>query len=393
MTINFKEHAQEIHDELIEIRRWFHMHPELSFEEVETGKKIAEILRNQGIEVKEQVGKTGLVGILKGGKPGKVVGLRADIDALPITEINEVSYKSTVEGKMHACGHDSHMTSLIGAAMLLSKVRDQIPGTVKFIFEPAEEINQGAKAMIADGALKHPDVDAIYGLHNSPNIDAEKVGVKEGPLMAAVDTIKIKIHGESGHGAVPHKARDAIVAASSVVMNLQTIVSRKISAFETAVVSIGTFHGGKANNVISESVEMTGTCRTYNPEVRKQLPDLMRNIVEKICEAHHTTGDLEYEFTLPAVMNEEKTASIGKKAVAKIVGEEGVVMPELTGGGEDFALYQEKVPGTFYFLGVRNEEEGIVNEWHSQNFNIDERALWVGAGIYAQSAFDFLNEG
>jgi amidohydrolase len=369
------------------------MHPELSFEEVETGKKIAEILRNQGIEVKEQVGKTGLVGILKGGKPGKVVGLRADIDALPITEINEVSYKSTVEGKMHACGHDSHMTSLIGAAMLLSKVRDQIPGTVKFIFEPAEEINQGAKAMIADGALKHPDVDAIYGLHNSPNIDAEKVGVKESPLMAAVDTIKIKIHGESGHGAVPHKARDAIVAASAVVMNLQTIVSRKISAFETAVVSIGTFHGGKANNVISETVEMTGTCRTYNPEVRKQLPDLMRNIVEKICEAHHTTGELEYEFTLPAVMNEKKTAAIGKKAVAKIVGEEGVVMPELTGGGEDFALYQQKVPGTFYFLGVRNEEKGIVNEWHSQNFNIDERALWVGAGIYAQSAFDYLSEG
>lgn len=393
MTINFKEQAQEIHDELIEIRRWFHMHPELSFEEVETGKKIAEILRKHGIEVKEQVGKTGLVGILKGGKSGKVVGLRADIDALPITEINEVSYKSTVEGKMHACGHDSHMTSLIGAAMLLSKVKDQIPGTVKFIFEPAEEINQGAKAMIADGALKDPDVDAIYGLHNSPNIDAEKVGVKEGPLMAAVDTIKIKIHGESGHGAVPHKARDAIVAASAVVMNLQTIVSRKISAFETAVVSIGTFHGGKANNVISESVEMTGTCRTYNPEVRKQLPDLMRNIVEKICEAHHTTGELEYEFTLPAVMNEKKTAAIGKKAVAKIVGEEGVVMPELTGGGEDFALYQQKVPGTFYFLGVRNEEKGIVNEWHSQNFNIDERALWVGAGIYAQSAFDYLNEG
>jgi amidohydrolase len=369
------------------------MHPELSFEEVETGKKIAEILRKHGIEVKEQVGKTGLVGILKGGKPGKVVGLRADIDALPITEINEVSYKSTVEGKMHACGHDSHMTSLIGAAMILSKVRDQIPGTVKFIFEPAEEINQGAKAMIADGALKDPDVDAIYGLHNSPNIDAEKVGVKEGPLMAAVDTIKIKIHGESGHGAVPHKARDAIVSASAVVMNLQTIVSRKISAFETAVVSIGTFHGGKANNVISETVEMTGTCRTYNPEVRKQLPDLMRNIVEKICEAHHTTGELEYEFTLPAVMNEKKTAAIGKKAVAKIVGEEGVVMPELTGGGEDFALYQQKVPGTFYFLGVRNEEKGIVNEWHSQNFNIDERALWVGAGIYAQSAFDYLNEG
>ena len=391
MTISFKESAQKISDDLVDIRRWFHENPELSFQEFETGKRIVEILKKHDIEVIEQVGKTGILGILKGGKEGKVVALRGDIDALPINEMNEVPYKSKKEGIMHACGHDSHMTSLLGAAMLLSQVRDEIQGTVKFIFQPAEEINQGAKAMLKDNVLKNPTVDAIYGLHNSPNIPAGSVGVKEGPLMAAVDTTKIRVYGESGHGAVPDRARDAIVAASAVVQNLQTIVARKISAFETAVISIGTIHGGKANNVISEYVEMTGTCRTYNPEVRKMLPDLMRNVIEKTCESLNTTGELDYEFTLPAVMNEATTTAIGRKAVSKIVGEEGVVMPQLTGGGEDFALYQEQIPGCFYFLGVRNESRGIVNEWHHQEFDIDESALWVGAGVLAQSAFDFLS--
>lgn len=390
LTIDFKDSAMGISDELVQIRRWFHENPELGFKEFKTAKKIVQLLEKLDMEVEENKGGTGVVGLLKGGKPGKVVALRGDIDALPVSELNEVPYKSKTEGLMHACGHDSHATSLLGAAMLLSGVREAISGTVKFIFEPAEEINKGAQAMIDDGVLDHPKVDAIYGLHNSPNIEAGKVGVKEGPLMAAVDTTKIRIYGESGHGAVPHRARDAIVAASAVVLNLQSIVSRKISAFDTAVLSIGTINGGKANNVISEYVEMTGTCRTYNPEVRKRLPGLMKNIIEKTCETYNTRGELEYEFTLPAVMNEKHTTSIGRKAVAKIVGEEGVVVPELTGGGEDFALFQEKVPGCFYFLGVRNEDRGIVHEWHSQEFDIDESALCIGAGILAQSAFDYL---
>jgi len=389
--MNFREEARKLSDELIELRRWFHAHPELSFKEYETSKKIIEILKALDIEVMEEVAGTGVVGILRGGLPGKVVALRGDIDALPITEINDVPYKSTVEGVMHACGHDSHMTSLLGAAMLLAARREELPGTVKFIFQPAEEINQGARAMIAEGVLKNPEVDAIYGLHNSPNIPAGQVGVKAGPLMAAVDTTKMKIYGVSGHGAVPHKANDAIVAASSVIMNLQTVVSRKVSAFESAVVTFGTIHGGMANNVISEYVELTGTCRTYNPEVREKLPALMENIVTRTCEALECRGELEYEFTLPAVINHPEIAAIGREAVVKIVGEEGAVEPELTGGGEDFALYQQEVPGCFYFLGVRNEARGIVNEWHAQNFNIDESALWVGAGVLAQSAYEYLS--
>lgn len=388
--MNFKKQALNISDELVKIRRWFHENPELSFKEFNTGGKIAEILRENNIEVIEQVGKTGVVGILKGDLDGKVVALRGDIDALPITEMNEASYKSKNVGIMHACGHDSHATSLLGAAILLSKIKNNLPGTVKFIFQPAEEINQGAQAMIDDEVLLNPQVNAIYGLHNSPNIDVGLVGVKEGPLMAAVDTIKIRIYGESGHGAVPNKARDAILASCAVVQNLQSIVSRKISAFETVVISIGTIHGGIANNVISEFVEMTGTCRTYNPEVRKQLPMLMENIIKNTCEALNTTGKLEYEFTLPAVINEKNTTDIGRNAVAKIVGKDGIVIPKPSGGGEDFALYQNKIPGCFYFLGVRNEKRNIVYEWHHQKFDIDESALSIGAGILAQSAYDYL---
>lgn len=378
-----------IENKLIEIRRHLHMNPELSFKEHETGKFISKILTELGIETIEKVGKTGIVGILKGSKEGKVVALRADIDGLPIIEKNEVPYKSKNEN-MHACGHDVHTTCVLGAAIILSSIKESLPGTVKFIFEPAEEINKGALAMIKDGALENPNVDAIYGLHNSPNIPVGYVGVKHGPLMAAVDTIKIKIYGESGHGAVPDKARDAIVAASAVVQNLQTIVSRKISAFETVVVSIGTIHGGKANNVISDYVEMTGTVRTYNPIVRKRIPKLMKQIIEDICLALDTEGKLDYEFTLPAVINDENITEIGRTAVEKVFGKKSIVIPQLSGGGEDFALYQQKVPGCFYFLGVRNEAKGIVHEWHHPQFNIDEKALQIGAGVLAQSALEFL---
>lgn len=393
---SLRDDAYELEKRLIEIRRDLHKHPELSFEEYETSEKIAKILEDLGIEVQRNVGKTGVVGILRGGGTAnskskeKVVALRGDIDALPVQEQNSHDFVSTIDGKMHACGHDVHTTSLLGAAMILSKHREELAGTVKFIFQPAEEINAGAKAMMKDRVLENPDVAAIFGLHNSPNIDAGKVGVKAGPLMAAVDTVGIKIHGEGGHGAVPDKARDAIVAAAAVIQSLQTIVSRKVSAFDSAVVSIGTIHGGRANNVISDYVEMKGTCRSYNPEVRKRLPELMENIITHTCSALNVEGELDYLFDLPAVINDEKAADLGKIAVEKIAGEGSAVIPDLSGGGEDFAIFMEKVPGCFYHLGVRNEERGIIHEWHHPKFDADERSFPIGAGILAQSAWDYL---
>lgn len=391
---SLKEKAYELKERLVEIRRDLHMNPELSFEEYETAKKIKNILQDLDIEVEENVGRTGIVGILRGEESSedkeKVVALRGDIDALPIQEQNEVEYKSKKAGVMHACGHDVHTTSLLGAAMILSSVRDNIKGTVKFIFQPAEEKNQGAKDMMADDVLKDPDVDCIFGLHTKPDIEVGKVGVKAGPLMAAVDRMTITVRGEGGHAAIPESTRDSIVAASSLVQNLQTIVSRNISPFENIVVSIGTINGGQAWNVISDKVEMKGTVRSYNPELQKKIPEMMERIVSNTCAALDTEGDVDYKFDLPAVINDEKAAEIGKKAVEKIAGKEGTIVPEITGGGEDFAIYMEEVPGCFYFLGVRNEEKGIVYPWHHPKFDADEKSLPIGAGVLAQSAFDYL---
>ena len=390
--MNLREESQALKEKLVKIRRKIHRNPELSFEEHETGDLIEEILQEHDIDVTREVGKTGVVGILNKGKPGPVVALRGDIDALPIEEQNDVPFKSENPGKMHACGHDVHTTSLLGAAMLLSEKRDEIPGQVKFIFQPAEEINKGAKAMIEDGVLSNPDVDAIFGLHTKPDIPAGQVGVKYGPLMAAVDTIKITIKGEGGHGAIPHHTRDSIVAASSIIQNLQTIVSRRISPFETAVISFGTINGGTANNVISEEVKLTGTGRSFKPEVREQLPELLKNIVNNTCAAHDTEAEIEYINDLPAVINDNEMAGHAAKAVQKIAGEDGLIEPEPTGGGEDFAMYMQEVPGCFMFLGVRNEEEGIVHQWHHPKYNVDETAIPIGAGSLALAAIEYFSK-
>jgi amidohydrolase len=396
---SLREDAYRLEERLIELRRDLHMNPELSFQEFKTGDKIESILKECGIAVTREVGKTGIVGILEGRGAAagsndgskKVVALRADMDALPIEEQNSHEYVSRTKGIMHACGHDVHTTSLLGAALILSRYKNELPGIVKFIFQAAEEKNAGAKAMMKDRVLKNPEVDAIFGLHTSPNIEAGKVGVKEGPLMAAVDTIGITIRGEGGHGAVPEKARDAIVAAATVVQSLQTVVSRKISPFDSAVVSIGTIEGGRANNVIADFVKMTGTCRSFNPKVRERLPKLLERIIWDTCSALDTEGELDYLFDLPAVINDPYCTQIGRTAVETIGGEGAAVTPAISGGGEDFAIFMEKVPGCFFHLGVRNEERGIVYEWHHPRFDADERALPVGAGILAQSAWDYLS--
>jgi amidohydrolase len=384
---DIRKKATEISGLLSAIRRDIHRHPELSMQEYRTSGIVADTLEKAGIETRRGIAGTGITGTLQGNSPGRCLALRADMDALPIEEKTGAEYASINKGIMHACGHDVHTTCLLGAALILSDIRDSFSGTVKFIFQPAEEINDGAKQMIKAGVLSDPEFEAIFGLHTAPAIPAGKIGVKEGPLMAAVDTIRIVILGEGGHGAVPDRTRDAVVAASAVVQNLQTIVSRKTSPFDPVVVSIGTIHGGKANNVIADRVEMSGTVRTYNAETREKMPGLLKNIIARTCAALDTEGKLEYIFDLPPLVNDPECAGIIREAALKVLGPGSVIEATPSGGGEDFAVFLEHVKGAFFFLGT-----GGKYEWHHPEFDVNEDCLAAGAAVLSQTAANYLRK-
>lgn len=362
-------------DELIEFRRDLHMNPELSFKEFRTTEKIKKKLVSLGIEIIDIGLETGVVGLLRGKADGPTIALRGDIDALPIQELNNVSYKSRVDGVMHACGHDMHTASVIGAAIILAGIKDELEGNVIFIFQPAEEINKGAKLMVEKGLLTDIKADLIFGVHNNPEIPWGKIAVKKGGLMAAVDTIRIKVKGKGGHGAIPNATRDPIIAASAMLMSLQTIISRNVSPLDSAVISIGTFHSGTANNVISELVEMTGTVRSFDPKVREMLPKRIKEVLESTAQAYMVEVELEYIFDLPAVFNSEELTKLAYDAAKEIVGEEGIVDPTPSMGGEDFAIFMEKVPGFFFWLGVENKEKDMNYVWHNPRFDGDDRAI------------------
>ncbi len=385
------DRATELSQRIIDIRRELHRYPEVSFKEYRTTEFITKLLMQAGIEIVPWGGDTGVVGLLKGTKPGPVVALRADIDALPVEEENECSYRSLHPGVMHACGHDSHTASLLGAALILAELRESLAGTVKFIFQPAEEINAGAKAMIEQGVLSNPTVDIIFGLHNTPSIPAGQVGCKEGPLMAAVDTTFLTIKGIGGHGAIPHKTRDPIMAAAAVIQGLQTIVSRQVDPLSSAVISFGTIQGGHANNVIPEKVELTGTVRTFDPALRAEMPDKMSKVINGIAQAMDTEADFVYRKDLPAVFNPPELTKWCREVLEQVFGD-GVIVPTPGMGGEDFAIFQEKVPGVFLWLGVGNTAKGIVHQWHNPRFDIDEEALKYGAAALAQLAHTYLED-
>lgn len=384
--------ATKLLPRIIEIRHQLHRNPEISYQEFKTTELIHKVLAEAGIDIIPWGGKTGVVGLLQGGKSGPVAALRADIDALPIQEENETAYCSQVPGVMHACGHDVHTASLLGAALILSELKDELPGTVKFIFQPAEEINAGAKEMVSKGVLENPSVDVIFGLHNSPNLPAGKIGLKQGPLMAAVDTIFLTIKGQGCHGAIPHKSKDPIIGAAGVLMALQTIISRQVDPLDSAVISFGTIHGGEANNVIPEKVEMTGTVRTFNPVLREEMPSCMDTLITNAAAAMNTAADFTYRKDLPAVFNPAELALWAQESLAKIVGGCGLVIPTPSMGGEDFAIFQERVPGLFLFLGVGNPDKGIIHQWHNPRFDADDTSLLYGAGALAQLAYDFINK-
>ena len=370
--------------ELSSLRRELHQNPELSLQEHGTAAMIADLLAKMGCEVQTNVGGTGVVGILRNGGDSPAIALRADIDALPIAEETGSNYASKNPGVMHACGHDAHMTCLIGAMQILAQHRECWQGTVKAIFQPAEEIVIGAEAMIQESVLENPKVDWVFGLHVQPDLEVGKVGVKEGPLMAAADVFSIKIKGCGGHGAYPHLIRDPIMGAAAVVMNLQTLISRSRNPLEPGVLSIGTIQGGTQHNIIPEEVELTGTVRTYDTRLRTDMEAWIRRIVSGTVAALDLTAEVGYLRGVIPVNNHPEAARIAVNAVRNAVGTQALAAAVPVMGSEDFALFLEKASGCFLWLGIRNEAAGIVHPWHSPRFDIDERALPIGASVLAQ---------
>lgn len=385
------EKALSFSDEIIAIRRAIHMHPETGLKEYKTSKLIEEKLKALKLEVKTQVGITGVTGVLYGKYPGKTVLLRADMDALEIHEENDVEYRSQTDGMMHACGHDAHVAWLLGTAFILESLKDHLHGNVIFLFQPAEETEGGAERMIDEGVLENPKVDAVIGAHVWPALDVGKVAVKKNTIMAGSDLFKIKINGKGGHIAEPHNCIDPISIASQVCMSLQTVVSRKIDPTDSVVLSFSTIHGGTATNVIPDVVEIQGNARYLTWEMREKLPMMIESIVDGITKANGGSYELNYMPFYPPVVNDATITELVKKSAQKLLGTENALeldTPSMC--GEDFSYFLKERPGTFFFVGTKNEEKNILSPLHNCTFNIDESILHQTSALFSQSVFDFL---
>ena len=388
--MNVKELAKEQESYVIQCRHYLHSHPELSTKEVNTTRFIKEELEKMGVEVQEFEGITGCVGTIKGDKPGKTVMLRADIDALPITENPGKSYCSLNPGVMHACGHDCHTSMLLGAAKILSAHRDEIHGTVKLIFQMAEEIGRKSEEYVKRGALE--GVDAIFGMHIWSAVPAGKVNFESGERMACSDCFTIKIHGKSSHGSAPHEGKDAIIAGAAAIQALQTIPSRINNPFNALVVTVGIFNGGTKENIIADQAELTGTVRAFNREFRNSMPEVIKSVVEPVVKGYGCSAEVDYYFgPSPLINDHEDLVQIARGAASKEMGEDTLIPLKKMTGAEDFSVYMETVPGVFGYLGCRNEEKGIIAAHHHPAFDVDEDVLYHGTGIYVQFALDYLN--
>ena len=390
--LNILERASGLKQTIIELRREFHQHPELALQEFNTAKKVERILKEVGIETRMLVNGTGVVGQLKGSKPGKTIALRADIDALPIQEESDVSYKSRNPGVMHACGHDAHAAMLLGAASILCGMRKELNGTVSFLFQPAEETGEGAKKMVEEGAID--GVDGIIALHVNSSLVSGTLGYHRGPIMAAGDFFDVKITGKGGHGGMPHLAIDPIIIAANAISALQTLVSREIDPVESAVVSICKMEaGGKAYNIIPDSATFGGTIRSHNPELREYLPRRMREILDGVVQAMR--GHYEFHLTerFPVTINDDRMTDFVAKIARDVLGEDRVFEMKPLMGSEDFSYYLQKVPGSFVFFGTKSAGKGITYPYHHPRFDIDEDILPTGAALHAAMALEFLRKG
>jgi carboxypeptidase Ss1 len=384
--------VKEYEDEIISIRRKIHENPELSYQEFKTAKLIEAKLRSLGIKVRSHVGGTGVVGVLEGSKNGKVVALRADMDALPVNENVDLPFKSKNEGVMHACGHDAHVAMLLGAAMLLVRHKDELQGTVKFLFQPAEEHGGrgGAKPMIEDGAMENPKVDYVFGLHIGVTAyPSGTFSLRGGPLMAAPDSFKVRIIGRGGHGSEPEKTVDPIFVSTQVISAIQGISSRMIDQRKPFVISVCSIHSGSKDNIIPDDATLLGTIRTLDEATRKKAKALFKSVVASTCRAFGARAEIEMmEDAYPVTVNDEKVA---KRVMEILKGIKGTKTreSELILGGEDFSRFLQKAPGAFYFLSTENKKRGCISPNHSSTFKVDEDVLKYGSVSLARIASEF----
>ncbi len=385
--------SNRIFPKLVRLRRQLHQYPELAFGEFRTSKKIEELLKKLSLPVKTGIARTGVVGILHGKERGGTVALRADMDALPIHEQTNFPYKSKNRGVMHACGHDVHMSCVIGAAFVLSELKDELSGNVKFIFQPGEEVLPGgAKSMIQAGVLKNPAVSGIFGLHCDSSIRVGKIGVRDGPTMAQADDFEIVIIGKGGHGARPQDGIDAIVVSSQIIQALQTISSRKINPVEPVVISVGKIEGGSARNIICDRVVLKGTARCLNKRVARKIPILLNQVISGITKSAKASYRLNYKVGYPVLSNHPGATDLARVTIAKILGKKAIFeIKSPVMGAEDFAYFLEKVPGSFLRLGINNPEKNAIYPWHHPKFTVDEEAIKIGTSVLAGIAFEFLN--
>ena len=372
---------------LAHLRKILHQHPELAFEEHETARAVTDFLQGLGLSVKTGVGKTGVVAILQGAQPGPTIGIRADMDALPIHEQTGLAFASKLPGKMHACGHDVHTVIALGVAAALSEMRDLVKGRVKFIFQPAEETLSGARAMIADGVLEGPELDLILGYHNWPAVPAGKVGYNTGAVMSAADAFDVTLKGRDGHGAHPHLAVDALAAGAHFVSQLQTVVSREVKPISPAVVTVGEFHAGRARNVIAGSAELRGIVRTMEPGLSETIEAAVRRMLDGIKTGMRVDYTLTWNRMAPPLRNDAEVLKTVLASARQALGPENVLeLPEPSMGSEDFAWFAERVPAAHLRIG--SKIDGLDTAIHRSNYDCNELAIPVGIRVLARAALD-----
>ena len=390
--MDIKEKVLDLEDEVIRLRRDFHKHPELGFKEFRTAKKVAGYLEDLGLEVETNIAKTGVVGVLRGSEPGKTLMLRADMDALPIQEQNDFSYKSAVPGLMHGCGHDGHTAMLLVAAKILSEYKNKIKGNVKFVFQPNEE-TAAAKMMIKEGVLENPDVDGAFGIHLWTPIESGKIAISEGAVMGGLYEFELTVKGQGGHTSAPQTAIDPIVTASNIIQTIQTVQTREIDPLKPTAIMFGEVKSGTATNIIPEEAELRGTIRyLYRDEEGNPAQPKKRfeRIVENVCKTHQADYEIDYIVESPPVYNNSEMVKKAQETALEVLEDREKIVDYTNLAGEDFGEFSDVVPSTFYFVGTGNKEKGTDYPHHHPKFDIDEDTLKTGVEMHVRSALNYL---